>query len=484
MPMQETPTSKSLSRPNPRFWSRGTKILLLALSLIPIGIGGTMLVSRERKASASYSKSRDPRAAETQSDEAVRVEVVHPERGGLTRTSTQIGTVHPFQQARLFAKVSGYLKWQEVDIGSHVKKGEILARIDDPEALKEADRAVAALKQAKTQVAQGQARVETAQADVKAAEAAVAKAKANIGSFVSRRKYREKELVRYRDLRTRQAVPQQIVDEYEDHYETAVAEERAAEAELDSSKALLDSSAAKVDQAQADLDEAKANVEVIAEMLAKDRVMVDYMTIKSPYDGVITQRAFFEGDFIRSAAEGTEKPLLTVARTDKMRVVTYVPDRDVPLTDLGDKAIVTLDALPGHRFEGKVSRFSNSEEPETRTMRTEIDLENTSGLLREGMYGIATIMLENDTANLTIPTGCLLGKSDHDQSSVFVFKEGRAHEVKIRVGVDNGIRVEVLAGLKPTDKVIVDKRSITEGTPVIVEKSTQIALSKPDAVEP
>lgn len=325
MPTQETPTSKSLARPNPRFWSRGTKIVLLALSLIPVGIGGTMLVSRERKASASYSKSRDPHAAETQGDEAVRVEVVHPERGGLTRTSTQIGSVHPFQQARLFAKVSGYLKWQEVDIGSHVKKGEILAKIDDPEAVKEANRAVAALKQAKTQVAQGQARVETAQSDVKAAEAAVAKAKANIGSSVSRRKYREKELVRYRDLRTRQAVPQQIVDEYEDHYETSVAEERAAEAELDSSKALLTSSAAKVDQAKADLDEAKANVEVIAEMLAKDRVMVDYMTIKSPYDGVITQRAFFEGDFIRSAAEGTEKPLLTVARTDKCELSPMFP---------------------------------------------------------------------------------------------------------------------------------------------------------------
>ncbi len=75
-----------------------------------------------------------------------------------------------------------------------------------------------------------------------------------------------------------------------------------------------------------------------------------------------------------------------------MRVVTYVPDRDVPLTDLGDNAMITLDALPGRQFAGKVARFSHSEEPESRTMRTEIDLENPDDLLREGMYGIARIL--------------------------------------------------------------------------------------------
>ncbi|SIO36078.1 RND family efflux transporter, MFP subunit [Singulisphaera sp. GP187] len=478
MSTQPSKTSKSLGEPHRRAWSPGKKLLLLALAIVPIAIGGTMLVSRERKASASSTPSSNHPAIDSVGADSVRVQVVQPERGGLTRTSTQIGSVHPFQQAQLYAKVSGYLKWQGVDIGSHVKQGEILARIDNPEAVKEADRAVAALKQARTQVAQSEARVETTLADVKATEAAVAKAKASIGSALSKRNYREKELARYRDLRARQAVPDQIVDEYEDHFETSVAEERAAEAELDSSKALLSSAVAKVNQARADLDETKANVEVIDEILAKDRVMVDYTTIRSPYDGVITLRNFFEGDFIRSAAEGNERPLLTVARTDKMRVVTYVPDRDVPLTDLGDQAVVTLDALPGHRFAGTVSRFSNSEDPETRTMRTEIDLENPNGLLREGMYGLATITLHNDSANMTIPTGCLSGKADHDQSSVFVAKEGRAHEVAIRVGVDNGIRVEILSGLEPGDQVILDKRSISEGTPVIIEKPTQVASVK------
>lgn len=405
----------------------------------------------------------------------VRVEVVHPERGGLTRTSSQIGSVHPFQQADLYAKVSGYLKWQEVDIGSKVKKGETLAEIDAPEVVKEADRAAAALNQAKAAVEQARARVETSKADVKAAEAAVAKAKAQIGSYVSRRKYREKELARYRDLFRRQAVPQQVVDEYEDHYETTVAEERSAEAELASTKAQLEAMRAKVDQAKADLAEAQSNVDVAAETLAKDKVLVDYTKIRSPYDGVITVRNFFMGDFIRSAAEGNERPILTTARTDKMRVVTYVPDRDVPYTDVGDKAVVTLDALPGISFEGTVSRFSHSEEAQSRTMRTEIDLENAKGLLREGMYGIATIVLEKDTSSLTVPSGALVGKTENGQSSVYVVRDGKAREIPVTVGTDNGIRVEILKGLKPEDEVIVNKAAVSPDAPVSVEPTAREA---------
>ncbi len=131
--------------------------------------------------------------------------------------------------------------------------------------------------------------VETALADVKTAEAAVAKATANIGSSVSRRST---------TCEGTGPIPRPPISAggpsasrrriWTDHFERAVAEEQAAEAELDSTKALLAAAAtAKVHQARADLDESKANVEVMAELVAKDQVLVDYTTIKSPYDGVI-----------------------------------------------------------------------------------------------------------------------------------------------------------------------------------------------------
>src|SRR5262249_4890633 len=129
--------------------------------------------------------------------------------------------------------------------------------------------------------------------------------------------------------------------------------------------------------------------------LEKAQVMVKFATIVSPYDGVITERNFFRGDFVKSAAQGgSQRPLFTVECTDKMRIVTQVPDRDVPFTDPGDEAVVKLDALPGEVFKAHVSRMAHSEDPQTRLMRVEIDLDNPKGKIRQGMYGQVTIILD------------------------------------------------------------------------------------------
>jgi HlyD family secretion protein len=443
---------------------------LLLLLIVAAGVWGAVWWSRGHKAASAHTGGAAAPSTPEDGTGPVRVEVVHPRQGGLTRTSTQTGTVHPFEWAELFAKVSGFLSWQEVDIGSRVKKGDTLAVIDDPEVYKERDRAAAAVTQAKAAVVQAQARVETAQADVKAAESLVAKAQSDVARYISNRKYREKMLARYQDLFRQKAVPQQVVDEYEEHYEAALAEERSAEAAVVAAKAQSTAAQAKVDQARADLEEARSNVEVDEAALAKDKVLVDYTRITSPYDGVVTLRTFHVGDFIRSAAEGKERPMLNVARTDKVRVVTYVPDRDVPFVDVGDRAVVTFDALPTMKFEGKVSRYSFSEDPENRTMRTEIDLENPKGLLHQGMYGIATIYLEPDTSRLTIPSSSLVGKIEEGKSSVFVARDGRAHEVPVTIGSDDGIRVEILDGLGPDDEVITSRGTVAEGTPVEVTR--------------
>lgn len=459
--------------------SKGKGWGLLLIVFVIAGIGGGAWWIHEHQTSTSHAQTSATQVALEPSSDGARTEVVLPTKGGLTRTSTQVGSVHPFQQAALFAKISGYLKWQEVDIGSPVKRGQLLAEIDDPEVVKERDRSKAALKQANAMVEQARAHIKSAEADAQAAAADVTKAEAEVGSFVAARKYRQKELARYEDLRKRDAVPQQIVDEYMDHYETAVARERSAEAAVVSAKAQLTAAKAKVDQAKADFEEAKSNVEVSAENLAKAQVLVDYTKITSPYEGVITLRNFFVGDFIRSAAEGGERPMLTAARTDKMRVVTYIPDRDVPYCDVGDKAIVTLDALPGTKFEGKVARFSYSEVSESRTMRTEVDLENPKGLLREGMYGVATLILETNISNLTIPSTCLTGKAEAGKSSVYVVRNGRAKEVPVKIGIDNGIRIEIIEGLSAQDQVITNPGTVTEGEPVVVEKKQEhVAVSE------
>jgi RND family efflux transporter MFP subunit len=405
------------------------------------------------------------------------VATVRPAKGGIALTSSQIGSVHPYQEADLFAKISGYLKALHVDYGSRVKRGQLLAEIDDPEVQKEADRAAAALVQSRAAVRQAKARVESAIADKKAADAAVEQAKADIDRFTSARKYRAAVLKRHQDLVAKRAIPQEVADEDLDNYESSMSAERSARAAAVTAQAQASAAQAKIDQAEADVAEAEAKVEVDEANLAKARVFVDYMKITSPYDGVITRREFFPGAFIRSAAEGNTVPLLSVARTDRVRVVTHIQDRYVPYTDVGDPAEVTLDSLAPEVFKGKVSRFADKEDPASRTMYTEIDLPNANGRIRPGMYGIAKVFLDRAEKASTLPAKCLVGEAEGDKGSVFVIKDGKARRTPIKIGVNDGIRVEVLSGLDPEDEVIVDTTGVAEGTPVrplhATETSTQ-----------
>ena len=241
-------------------------------------------------------------------DEPVPVETVRLSKGGITRTSTQIGSVHPFEEADLYAKISGYLAKLHVDYGDHVKRDQLLAEIDDPEVVEDAEKAAADVQQAKAAVAQAEAFIESAKADRDAAASAVEQAIAEVERYVSMRNYHGKKFARYQELVQSKAIPQQIADEEEESYESAKATELASQKAVLNAKAQLIAAAARVKKAEADLAEAKANVEVAEAKLARANVLVGYTKIHSPYDGVITKRNFFRGAFIRSAAEGGIDP--------------------------------------------------------------------------------------------------------------------------------------------------------------------------------
>ena len=98
--------------------------------------------------------------------------------------------------------------------------------------------------------------------------------------------------------------------------------------------------------------DAQAKVRLAQAKVGKAQVYVDYTRIISPYNGVVTRRSFHVGDFVRAADQGGSTPLLTVARTDLMRVIVQVPERDVPYTNVGDPAVVHVDVLSGEKFPG------------------------------------------------------------------------------------------------------------------------------------
>jgi HlyD family secretion protein len=443
---------------------------IVAAAAVTAGVGMAAWYHHVKGVHAAVGKSEPSRESNPGGDagvnEPVPVETARLTQGGITRTSTQIGSVQPFEEADLYAKISGYLSVLKVDYGDHVKREQLLAEVDDPEVVKDAEKAAADVEQAKAAVAQAEAFVETAKADRDASASAVEQAIAEVERYVSMTSYHGKKFARYKELVQSRAIPQNIADEEEESYESARASEVASRKAVLNAKAQLVAAGARVKKAEADLAEAKANVRVAEAKLAKANVLVGYTKIRSPYDGVITKRNFYRGAFVRSAAEGGTIPLLTVARTDKVRVVTEVPDRDVPLTDVGDAVEVTLDALGTEVLKGKVSRFAETEDLTSRTMHTEIDLPNTENRIRPGMYGIAKIILDTSTKNSTLPASCLVGESKGGQADVYVIKDGKAKKTKVTVGDDDGIRVEILSGLTPQDEVIVSTGSVTEGTPV------------------
>jgi RND family efflux transporter MFP subunit len=407
-------------------------------------------------------------AAEGSTANAPRVDVVHPRTGGLVRQTSQPGSIHAFESVDIYAKVSGFLKVQEVDIGAVVKRGDVLAVIDAPELEKDIEETAAAVEQSKARATLAEARVATAEAEREAVAATIAQAEADIAQQVAKRSLAEKQHERIKDLYARDAVQKGLVDEHEQNMEAARAGERSARASALMAKAQLAAAEAKVLQAKADLAEARTAIRLAEARTGRTRVINDYARLVAPFDGVITARNFHPGAFIRSATEGSGLPLLTVMRTDRMRVVVQVPDLDVALLDVGDPATVVIDAIKGRSFSGSVSRVARAENPTTRTMRVEIDLENPSGLLCEGMYGRATIELRPPSKGLSLPANCVIGHSAKGQAKVYVVREGHVHPAAVTVGDDDGSTMEILSGLGPEDSVVLNPRGINEdGAPVV-----------------
>jgi RND family efflux transporter MFP subunit len=441
----------------------------MALAAVGIAGGGYLVktgpyLTVSRTGGAALADDEAPPAPDVPS-----VQVVLPRVGDMDRTTTQPGTVQACEFANLYAGVSGYLKTQTVDIGDRIERGQVLAKVDVPDLEKQVQKCNAALAQAQARVKQMQAHVTSAEADLKAAEAGVVLAEATQKSRVAELAFRQKQFDRMKQLFHERSIDERLVDEHQERRDAAKEAERAARAGIDNANAQVAAMQAKIEQAKADVLEAQAEVLVAQADLEKAQVMVQFATIVAPFKGVITHRSFFPGDYVRAATEGASHlPLLTLERTDRMRVVVHVPDRDVPYTDPGDPAEVELDALPGEKFSGKVSRIASSEDPGTRLMHIEIDLPNPTGKICQGMYGRVKIILQKSDL-LSVPSACLAGRADDGKATVFVVRDGHARRVQVRISEDNGVKVGIVSGLKAGDEVVNHPSAdLLDNTPVAV----------------
>jgi RND family efflux transporter MFP subunit len=324
----------------------------------------------------------------------VRTMVVKEDKG--PRTMELPGSMAAFDSATLYARATGYINVRNVDIGSKVHKGDVLAVIAAPDLDQQ-------FEQAKAQLVQLQAAVEQAQAN------------ADLGRVTNQRTAR-------------------LVVQGWSSYQQG-----------DQDRLTL---AARV----AALAVARANV--VAQQAAVNRLaqLTGFEQITAPFDGVVTSRLIDVGSLVMADANsGT--PLFSIDRTDVLRVRVYVPQTAYFGIKDGDRATVTVPELPNRVFEGKVARNAKALAAGTRTLLTEVDVDNKDGTLTAGLYGIVHFQVRRQNPVVLIPSQAVI--FNKDGLSAAVVSGGKVELRKLNLESDNGADVEVRTGLRPGDRVIV-----------------------------
>jgi len=371
------------------------------------------------------------------------VQTTQPKKVTLRRSTTQPATVRGYFEAELHAKVSGYLKSVSADIGDAVKAGQVLAVVDVPEMVKGYESREAEVARQESVRKQYRAAVEVARARIEQARADAGKAKAEADAVTL-------EFERIQSLVKTKAVTQRLADESQSR-------KLAAEADLASVKASEVVAKANLTAAEADAAGADAAAIVARKRLEEMEVLMQYATLKAPFDGVVTERNVDPGDLVRNAenAAAVGKPLFGVAQVDRVRVRVPVPERDAIHVNVGDAVEFTCRALGSEIIKARVSRVARRLDPKTRSMLVEIDLPNDKGRLLPGMYGSVTIMLDEKPDTVVVPSGSIRFNDDGSESVVYVLQGGNkiAH-VPVKTGYDNGNDVEILSGLEGSERIV------------------------------
>jgi RND family efflux transporter MFP subunit len=351
--------------------------------------------------------------------EGVSVGVVRVGRQNLSRSITISSELVPFQEIDVYAKESGFVQKLTVDYGDHVKPGQVMAVLEIPELELQLQQDDAIIKHAQDQVTFSEHEVKRSEAQHNVLHLefdrldGVAKTKPGL-------------------------VAQQEVDD-------AQGKDLASEAQVEASKSNLES-------AQSNLAAAQAKRQ-------HDQVLFDYSKITAPFEGVVTQRYANLGTLMQAGTGSSTQalPLVRLSEDDLFRLVIPVPESYVKYIHIGDPVSVNVPSL-SRSFPGKVTRFSVDVKEETRTMHTEVDVQNPNRVLVPGLYAEATITLEAKNNALAVPLQAV--DQTNGEATVDVVDANNKIEVrKLTLGIQTATHAEVDSGLQEGDLVIVSDRS-------------------------
>ena len=374
-----------------------------------------------------------PQAETRVAGDAPTVAVAKVVRGDVSQVLTVAAEFRPYQEIDVHAKVAGYVKAINVDVGDRVKPGQLLAILEVPEMQDELQQDEAAVRRASEDV-------NRAKADVDRAESAheVMHLAAMRLAGVSKERP--------------QLIAQQDLDE-------AAGRDRQAEAEVSTAKAVL----AAADQ---QLAFARANQ-------AKTQTLFDYARITAPFEGVITHRYADTGAMIQAGTSSQTQamPLVRLSQNKLLRLIIPVPESAV--SRIHDKAPVEVRVQSlGRTFAGTVARSADRVDADTRTMRVEVDVPNPALELVPGMYAEASIALEQEKGVLTVPVQAI----DREGDGAHVLVVGSDHRVEardVRLGLESADRVAIAKGLGEGDLVIIGNRAQLKAGAFVSPKEMQ-----------
>lgn len=349
-------------------------------------------------------------------DQDITAAVVPVKQQNLTNQLQIASEFIPYQSIDVYAEVAGYVKKLDINWGTRVKTGQLMAVLDVP--------------QLDAAVKRDQASVSRDQSDLQRARRMLGEAKATF--FVANVTYKRYAGVIKQDP---QVISQQRVDVAQGNELKAAAAVSAAQAE--------------VSAAQQALSAAKAT-------LSRDSAMYNYSFIRAPFDGVVTKLNAYTGALLPAGTSNSTSslPLCHLSQLDLLRLVIPVPGQVVPDVHLGEVVNVSVPSL--HRvFKGKISVLAGQINFQTRTEHTEVEVRNPNLLLVPGMYATVQLPVKNAQHALAVPIQAVsIGRKGTTGTVLVVNAQNRVERRKVTLGIQTAYEVQIVSGLRAGERVI------------------------------
>lgn len=337
------------------------------------------------------------------------------------------GSLTGDQQTDVAPSVAGKVVAIGVDLGSYVKRGQMIVRLDDIDAKLRVQQAQAQLEQVKAALRQAEEK-----AGVRAGQSFDPNKVPEVANARVALELAEKNLRRAEKLIESGDVSRSAYDQQK--------------AQRDQLKEAFESALSLARQNFAAVATARANVANAESQLGLAQRSLSYSLVYSPIDGYVSERNADLGEYVSPSTK-----VATVVRINPLRVRIDIPEQAIPSVTVGQSVSVTTSAWPDRNFSGRIARISPNVTPTSRTLTVEAEIENGSGTLKPGQFATVRILQSRAQPAVLVPSRAV--RTESGVSRVFVIKDGHAQERLVQVGQSEGDLVEIKSGVAAAELV-------------------------------